>query len=486
MRNIRFFMGLVVLLLFAISLASCGAAHVRLPDQVGGDSDDEDKDPAHQVNLVKMDRNSITGTVVDLTGKMIAVQAPVNHTIWTVYALGPLPDGIEPGKTISAVGHFKNGMIMATTVKVMGGKAWPSFGQTVKSSGRIEHIIFLIQENHSFDNYFGTYPGADGIPAGTKMPLYPGGPGVISPFHLAFRLTHDLDHSWETAHAAYNGGKMDGFIAAEHSADTMGYYDGRELPNYWAYAGKFTLCDQFFSSLMGPSLPNHLYTVAGQSGGDVRNRILPPAGGYGFKTMAELLERSRISWKYYDGRPTPHLFWLWNPLPGFKTFRNNRRLMDHLVMNTEYFKDLRQGTLPAVAWIVPNVWESEHPPANIQLGMGYTTALVNALMKSRYWRSTLLVITWDDYGGFFDHVPPPQVDRYGYGLRVPTILISPYARAGYIDHTRYDFTSVLKMIETQFDLKPLTARDAEANILGKSLNMFQRPNPPFLIGEPIK
>jgi phospholipase C len=235
---------------------------------------------------------------------------------------------------------------------------------------------------------------------------------------------------------------------------------------------------------MGPSLPNHLYAVAAQSGGDTRNRLAPPDDGYNFATLAELLENAAVSWKYYDGRINPRSFWLWNPLPGFKAFRRSRRLMAHLVTNDEYFRDLRRGTLPAVAWIVPNPLESEYPPTGIQLGMWYTTAFINSLMKSTYWQDTLLVLAWDDYGGFFDHVPPPQVDRYGYGPRVPAILISPYARAGYVDHTRYDFTSVLRTIENRFDLPPLTSRDAEANDLSGGLDLTQAPLPPALITGP--
>ena len=447
--------------------------------------EEEEEDNANPTNLIvdKLieGKNNIRGTVVDITNNLVVVRGTGDSTLWTVTVEGNLPQDIAPGKTVAVNGKFHNGRIWTNTITVTGGQAWPAIQRFLEPGGKIEHILFLIQENHSFDNYFGTFPGADGLPPGTKMPLRPGEPGVVAPFHFTFTISHDLNHSWETAHASYNNGRMDGFITAEHSLDTMGYYDDSDLPNYWAYAKKFTLCDRFYSSLMGPSLPNHLYTIAAQSGGEIRNRALPPKGGYGFKTLAELLESSNISWKYYDGKANPHKFWLWNPLPGFTTFQNNRRLMSHLVPNTDYFKDLRNGTLPAVAWIVPNVRESEHPPVNLQLGMWYSTAFVNALMKSPYWKNTLLVITWDDYGGFYDHVPPVQVDHYGYGLRVPTIIVSPYAKPGYIDHTRYDFTSVLKTIENRFGLKPLTSRDASANDLGGSLNFDQVPIEPFLI-----
>ncbi len=429
-------------------------------------------------------KNDASGTVVDVTGRLVAVQESGDQTIWTVYVPGDLPKGIEPGKTVSARGQFRNGLIEAKTIQVTGGAAWPAAPAPSQPSNRIDHVVFLIQENHTFDNYFGTYPEADGLPAGIKAPLRPGEPAVIAPFHITFPLSHDIDHTWEAAHAAYNGGKMDGFITAERTVDTMGYYDGSDIPNYWAYAKHFTLADHFLSSLMGPSLPNHLYTVAAQSGGETKNRREPPPGEYDFETLAELLENSRVSWKYYDGKPNPRSFGLWNPLPGFKSFKKNSSLMAHLVPNTEYFKDLRNGTFPSVAWIVPNGRESEHPPGNIQLGMWYTTAFVNALMKSPYWNNTLLVITWDDYGGFFDHVPPPQEDEYGYGPRVPAIIISPYAKAGYVDHTTYDFTSVLRTIENRFNLKPLATRDGKANDMSNSLNLLQHPLPAYLITQP--
>lgn len=270
----------------------------------------------------------------------------------------------------------------------------------------INHFIYVIQENRTFDNYFGTFPGANGIPPGTKLPYRPGGPPEVAPFHLhSFTIPQDLSHSWQAAKTAYDNGKMDGFLWAEwpralqyywkgevpqpepelvhpkpvdaqaargrgrqglaarggqfggRSAspppagpppdwvlNTLSYYDYHEIPNYWEYARRFTLCDSFFSSLMGPSEPNHLYTIAAQSGGLVNNP--PPGiaredGVYTFPTMAELLQASNVSWKYYDEKPNPKAHSLWNPLPGFKSFQENPKLMDHLVSLSTFFEDLR-------------------------------------------------------------------------------------------------------------------------------------------------
>lgn len=426
-------------------------------------------------------RAAITGTIVDVTGNLVAVRDGDNQTIRVVSVSDTQLTGLVPGKTVEADGTASGGLIIAGNIKITGGSPWPETSTPSEPSGQINHILFLIQENHTFDSYFGTYPGAEGLPKGIKVPLQPGGTPTIAPFHFTRELTHDMPHRWAAAHAAMDGGKMDGFVQAERSRDTMGYYDGADLPNYWAYAGQFILADNFFSSLAGPSLPNHLYTVAAQSGGLVKNQPQPPAEGFDFVTMAELLGASEISWKYYDGGPDPKSFGYWNPLPGFKTFMDSEKLRSHLVDNTEYFRDLREGGLPAVAWIIPNTAESEHPPADVQLGMWYVTSIVNALMKSPYWQNSVLIITWDDYGGFYDHVPPPEVDKYGYGPRVPAIIVSPYAQPGFIDHTLYDFTSVLRFIEDRFNLKPLTERDKNANNLAQSLNLKQQPLSPFLI-----
>lgn len=411
------------------------------------------------------------------------------------------------------------------------------------------HFIYIIQENRSFDNYFGTYPGANGIPKGVKLAYRPGGKPRVAPFHLrTTALPHDLNHSWQAAHTAYDKGKMDGFLWAEwpralryywrgsvprpnpalvhpvpagqrrgrhfgrrtqmrgaeragrfrrfHRArrppqgrppgwvlNTLGYYDWRDIPNYWEYAHRFTLCDNFFSSLMGPSEPNHLYTVAAQSGGMVNNPppgVANQAGVYSFPTMAQLLQHAHIGWKYYD-ELKPHQHTLWNPLPGFRAFQRDPRLMAHLVHLGQFYTDLHRHRLPAVSWIVPDPFNSEHPPNDSVQGMWHVTHLINAIMGSPYWKDTLIVLTWDDFGGFYDHVPPPQVDRYGYGPRVPTILISPYSRPGVICHTYFDFTSPLKLIEERYGLPPLTKRDARANDMLGCFNFRQKPLPPLMI-----
>jgi len=373
---------------------------------------------------------------------------------------------------------------------------------------KIKHVIWIIQENRSFDNYFGTYPGADGIPAGTCLPKLPGSKACVKPFHLPPGAPYcDMKHSWEAAHAAYDNGRMDGFVWAEGSPYTAGYLDGHDIPNYWAYARHFTLCDRFFSSLMGPSFPNHVYTVAAQDGGITNNVVtvadlkkdLDDPDGFSFASMVTLFTKTHLSWKYYvETRPVPpglkdrnyvrypdpKHFSLWNPLLGFKAIRDNPSRMAHLVDLKEYFRDLQSGTLPQVSWIVPDLQDSEHIPATPEQGMWYVTKLINALMESQYWKDSAIFLTWDDYGGFYDHVEPPQVDAFGYGPRVPTIVISPYAKPNYISHYVYDFTSTLKFMELRWGLGHLTARDDRANDMLDCFDFDQSPNPKLTIPIP--
>lgn len=426
----------------------------------------------------------------------------------------------------------------------------------------VKHFIYIIQENITFDHYFGTYPGADGIPAGVKFSYKPDGERIYAPFHLHQTfIPHDLNHSWQAAHVAYDGGAMDGFIRGEwpmalsyywqgplptvdpedifpedddpemvqedlklanygrgragrkqnngeaeavaagnlptrHRAtppsgpppdwviNTLSYYDWHEIPNYWEYARRFTLCDAFFSSLQGPSEPNHLYTVAAQSGGLVNNPgrgIAGEDGVYNFTTLAELLQHSNHSWKYYDEKKNPKAHSLWNPMPGFKAISSSPEMMSHLVSLDEFYADAKAGTLPEVCWIVPTAADSEHPPADSARGMWHVTGLVNAVMSGPAWKDSVIIVTWDDYGGFYDHVPPPQVDKYGYGFRVPALIISPWSKPGFICHVHYDFTSPLKLIEDHYGLPPLATRDEAANNMLDCFNFKQKPNPPDVI-----
>jgi phospholipase C len=332
----------------------------------------------------------------------------------------------------------------------------------------------------------------------------------LSPFVLLNEsIGQDLSHAWSVAHEAYDNGKMDGFVKAEKSNLTMGYYDRSDIPNYWAYADHFALDDYFFSSLMGPSFPNHLYIASGSNGptnitaswvlnhGIIDN---PPSNfnwqgvDLTWSTLAQQLSGAGISWKWYDGDANPLAPSIWNVLPLFDYFQQNPAQLDSHVASTSTFaSDVKSGSLPAVSWIIPGSWTpptypaackgvspSEHPPARSDCGMDYVTYLVNQIMQSQYWQSTAIIITWDDYGGFYDQVPPPQVDQYGEGFRVPTLVISPWAKPHYIDSTMYEFASMIKLADTLFGIQPTAPRVIAANDMMNSFNFSQLPQPPLV------
>lgn len=361
----------------------------------------------------------------------------------------------------------------------------------------IEHFIVVMQENHTFDNYFGTYPGADGFPAGVCMPVDPAHPEgeCVQPFPIGERRITDLDHSAETFELQYNHGKMDGFVHAlnirQQEGDlSLGYYDRNDLPYHWALADNYVLFDRFFSSARGGSFTNHIYWVAAGYG-DERKR--PEGFGVELQTIFDRLEAEGISWKFYVQNYDPNITYrtahlygsrsaqvIWVPLLNIHRFLDDPQLASHIVDLEEYYKDLQNGTLPAVAYIAPS-GASEHPPSSLMSGQRFIKSLIQALMQSSAWESSAFLLTYDDWGGWYDHVQPPQVDEHGYGFRVPAILVSAYARRGYIDSTELDFTSCIKFIEENWDIAPLNDRSAQANNFLSAFDFSQPPRPPVLI-----
>jgi phospholipase C len=359
----------------------------------------------------------------------------------------------------------------------------------------IQHVVVLMQENHTFDNYFGTYPGADGIPAGVCMPRDPANPsaGCVTSYHLPSHRTIDLSHGTDVAAIALNGGKLDGFVYAQNKRNlpgetAMGYYDGSDLPFYWNLASSSVLADRFFSSDAGGSKENHLYWVAAQSGGGS-----VPEAGYTFDTIFDRLQAAGVDWKFYVQNYDPTITFrnltgapqdsqvVWVPLLNFAKYLDDPELSKRIVDVSQYRADLAAGTLPAVAFIAPS-GASEHPPGDVSIGQVYGASLITALMQSSSWSSSLFVLTWDDWGGWYDHVPPPQVDANGYGMRVPALFVSPYAPPGRIDSTTYDFTSILRFVEDNWGLQPMTARDAAANSVGTALDFSGPARQPILPG----
>jgi phospholipase C len=363
----------------------------------------------------------------------------------------------------------------------------------------IKHFVTVMQENHSFDNYFGTYPGADGFPAGTCMPRDPRDPsrGCVKPFHIGDRAVYDLSHSSETHREQYRNGHMDGFIKSLSDKSpqpelTMGYYDRRDIPYYWSIADNYVLYDRFFTSAAGGSVWNHMYWATATPGNAASDSV-PAEGFKGFPLIFDRLEEKNISWKFYVQNYDPRITYrtpsvgdrgsqiIWVPPLDFGRYIDNPELFGKIVDLDEYFTDLEKGTLPAVSFIVPS-GASEHPPGSIQAGERYVRGLINALQQSSHWKSSAFMWTYDDWGGWYDHVKPPRVDAFGYGFRVPALLVSPYAKRGYVDSTTLDFTSMLRFIEDNWGLEPLSTRDARSKSIVSGFDFSQEPRAPEILG----
>jgi len=355
-----------------------------------------------------------------------------------------------------------------------------------------------MQEDRSFDHYFGTYPRANGFPKDFQMPVNPFDPNTtyVKPFKLNVTRTPPFSKGKKIARIAYNNGSMNGFIYAHdqyggNGTLAMGYYDYTDIPFYWNLAREFVLCDNWFSSAMGASFPNHLYLYAAQTAG--YNSI--PEEGLNITTIFDLLESRGISWKIYISNYDPDANYtnpgarlqlipkgaqvVWCPLLNIPRFVHNSSLNSKITDVSSYYSDLKTDNFPQVVFITPATF-SEHAPGDIVLGQYYVMDLIVNLMRSKHWYDSVLILTWDEWGGWFDHVPPPQVDEDGYGFRVPAIIVSPYAKRGFIDSTIYDHTSILKFIEWLFGLPPLAERDAKANNILNALDFSQRPRPPII------
>jgi phospholipase C len=434
------------------------------------------------------------------------------------------------------------------------GRPRPQHPHVLTGIHKIKHVVIIMQENRSFDTYFGTYPGADGIPMrhGVSTVCLPD-PALghcVRPFHDRAVVNTGGPHDNIAFVADLHRGRMNGFVAearrGEHAfcrvevtnpvctalsgrrPDVMGYHDAREIPNYWAYARRFVLQDRLFASGSSWSLPSHLQLVSGWSarcrddtdrwtctsasiGRDRGEQTEPDGVKYPWTDLTWLLHRFGVSWRYYVASgaqpdcPTGEMFCplrpqapvtpgIWNPLPDFQTVHQDHQQGN--IQSTDAFRRAAAaGRLPAVSWIAPNWRSSEHPPSSIVVGQAYVTRLVNDVMRGPDWKSSAIFLAWDDWGGFYDHVVPPRVDALGYGFRVPGIVISPYARRGYIDHQVLSFDAYLKFIEDDFlggqridltDGRPDPRPDVREAlpILGnlvKDFDFSRRPRRPLLL-----
>jgi phospholipase C len=320
----------------------------------------------------------------------------------------------------------------------------------------LKHIVIACQENRSFDTYFGHYEKAGnfGVPAGYSQPDGKGGTTTPHKFHI--HDTKDIKHDWQTIHSEWNNGKMDGFYKTD-GASALGYYDRSDIPYYYGLADNFTLCGNYFCYQLGPTLPNRLALWAGTTGGITQNHKLPQ-GSLDFPTIIDLLQDHGISWKFYNLGllglgSTPEIEFI-NAMPSFKRWYKDKRLHNS---EETFFSDMKAGALPQVTFVISAAFYSEHPPMNIILGEKKMASVIDALIQSPLWSSSALFMTYDEGGGYFDHVPPPQVDAYGMGMRVPTFVVSPWAKRGYVSGQLYEHSSILKFVERRFGLPSLAS-----------------------------
>jgi phospholipase C len=416
----------------------------------------------------------------------------------------------------------------------------------------IQHVVMIMQENRSFDHYFGTFPGADGIPAGTCIqdPLHG---SCARPYNNPVAKNNGGLHHTASAETDINGGAMDGFVKEVEKGcksttprcrpcseqltttciDVMGYHDARQIPNYWTYAQNYVLQDKMFESAISWSLPEHLYTVSAWSAacrfGDENpmdcfgtlSARRPRHTTNAWTDITYLMYKAHVSWRYYvfEGQEPdcesdeqmvcspplqgPHTPGIWNPLVDFTDVKQDGQL-ENIQALPKFYSAVHETSkcgLPNVSWVLPNFEVSEHPNGDhpggsVEQGQAYVTTLVNSIMRSPCWANTAIFVSWDDWGGFYDHVMPPNIDENGYGLRVPGLLISPYAKAGFIDHQRLSHDAYLKFIEDDFlggarldpetdgrpDKRPDVREEAPGlGNLSEDFNFSQQPRPPLLL-----
>jgi phospholipase C len=368
---------------------------------------------------------------------------------------------------------------------------------TSSQKNPINHVIVIMQGKRSFDHYFGKYPGADGLSNDTKIPLYPNdlnGTQYAYPFHIEEVSRFIPKHNSKSYGLSYNNGSMNGFVYAQNvegydGRRVMGYYDSRDIPYYWDLAGKYVLADRFFSPTMKTGLPNYLTLYAGNHAGYSGNKI--PEQGLEINTIFDSLEKRNIPWKVYvqdyepslnytnkEARTDPKL--RYNPLLSIPRFVHNETLNSRIVDLDQYFTDLKgNNSLPSVAFITAPESNERAPKSPIE-GQEFVASLVVALMKSKHWTDSAFIITYDESGGWYDHVAPTRIEEIEFGFRVPSIIISPYAKSGYVDSTPYDVTSILKFIEYIFGLPALTGRDDNANNMLNAFDFTKPPNAPYI------
>jgi phospholipase C len=395
------------------------------------------------------------------------------------------------------VGHAPSGPVLPPGYhpRTLTGTKWP-----------IKHVVIIVKENRTFDNMFGQFPGANGVTSandyGKQIPL---NRGVIE-------IPPKIPHTYGDSLKDYDNGKMDGFGRTKPGLNQyiFSQYSESQIPNYWALARRFTLADNFFSAAQGPSFPNHLFTIAASSAGthDVparagnselgaktwgcdapskefvvvytedgeRNKVRPC---FDIPTEGDLLTAGHIPWAYYAASESQNGY-IWSSYSAIRHIRESDEWTRHVRPVDNLIADIKADRLPPVTWVTPRFADSDHPEqrTNLCRGESWTTSVINAIQASPMWKDTAVFLTWDDWGGFYDHVAPQQVDKFGFGIRVPLIVISPYAKPGHIDHTIGEFSSMLRFVEDNWGLAQLTHRDKAAYNLAYDFDFQQKPLAP--------
>ena len=375
----------------------------------------------------------------------------------------------------------------------------PSAGSTP-----IKHVIIIMQENRSFDNLFNGFPGADTVTSGMSN-------GVVVPLQpVPLEQGTDVGHSHRDWYEDYNGGKMDGFAhAGSYPIPNLpyAYVPQSETVPLWTLAKAYTLGDRMFQSSTGPTFEAHQYMIAGQSAGAAGNpndsnawgcdsapgTTVPMIGPNGttlpgpypcfdYQTLADLLDAKGMTWRYYAPAQSGDADgggYFWSAFDAIKHIRFGPDWSSNVISPPPtVLTDIQNGNLAQVTWITPSFDYSDHPgPISTKIGPDWIASITNTVGASQYWDSTVIFITWDEWGGWYDHVPPPTVDNMGLGFRVPLIIVSPYARRGYVSHTVHEFSGFLKYTEEIFGLPSLGTRDAAADDFGDCFDYTQTPQP---------
>jgi phospholipase C len=384
-----------------------------------------------------------------------------------------------------------------------GGASRPAFGS---DTSPIKHIVVIVKENHSFDNLFSWLAGANGSHTAHV------GAKLVKMSQTPDTLQSDIEHTLANSLEAENNGNMNGFYkegdaiqSGKDYADSQ--FSPSQIPGYYSYASTYAIADDFFSTILSGSFPNHLVLISGENAHTVdnvdRRGTLPDAWGcdsnkrahvrtyvngqYGWvfpcfnmQTLADEANAASLSWRYYAA-PSGGAY-IWSTYDAIRHIRYSKQWKTNVLDDKSFISDVHSGKLPAITWLMPYLLVSEHPPYSECAGQNWTIQQINAIMESPDWSSTAIILTWDDYGGFYDHVVPPTQGLYQLGIRVPTIVISPYSRKHFISHEQYDFRSIDKYVEQTFNLPHTMSYDRSVRSIGDMLDYNQQPLPPSPLG----